>query len=176
MPLPRIGIPITGPFSQELNVTYKKLTLPALALLAALGGGFAALPAHDAAAQAANPGAQAAPARPERPSHIEGRIAYLKAELKITPAQEAQWNQVAQAMRQNDQERRQSFEQLRGNRNQPIAAPDRLAERARLATQRARADERLLNAFRPLYASFSDEQKKAADAMLMPHHHRGFRR
>src|SRR5437588_11874303 len=32
---------------------------------------------------------------------IDGRIAFLKAELKITPAQETQWQQVATAMHQN---------------------------------------------------------------------------
>jgi hypothetical protein len=30
---------------------------------------------------------------------VDGRIAFLKAELKITPAQETQWQQVAGAMR-----------------------------------------------------------------------------
>src|ERR1700745_2725202 len=30
---------------------------------------------------------------------VDGRIAFLKAELKITPAHETQWQQVAEAMR-----------------------------------------------------------------------------
>ena len=32
---------------------------------------------------------------------IDGRIAFLKAELKVTPAQETQWQQVEAAMREN---------------------------------------------------------------------------
>ena len=32
---------------------------------------------------------------------VDGRIAFLKAELKITPTQETQWQQVAAAMREN---------------------------------------------------------------------------
>ena len=32
---------------------------------------------------------------------VDGRIAFLKAELKITPAQETQWQQVEAAMREN---------------------------------------------------------------------------
>src|ERR1700755_43071 len=32
---------------------------------------------------------------------VDGRIAFLKAELKITPAQEAQWQQVKAAIREN---------------------------------------------------------------------------
>ena len=34
-------------------------------------------------------------------SHVEGRIAFLKAELKITPEQEALWNDYANAVRDN---------------------------------------------------------------------------
>jgi hypothetical protein len=33
--------------------------------------------------------------------HVEGRIAYLKAELKITEAQMPQWNAFADALRSN---------------------------------------------------------------------------
>jgi len=32
---------------------------------------------------------------------VDGRIAFFKAELKITPAQETQWQQVETAMREN---------------------------------------------------------------------------
>jgi len=33
--------------------------------------------------------------------HIEGRLAFLKAELKITPEQEASWNAFAEVLRAN---------------------------------------------------------------------------
>ena len=36
--------------------------------------------------------------------HIEGRIAFLKAELKITDAQQPLWNAVADAMRASAQD------------------------------------------------------------------------
>jgi len=36
-----------------------------------------------------------------QPRHVEGRIAYLKAELKITDAQAQQWNAFADALRQS---------------------------------------------------------------------------
>jgi hypothetical protein len=35
--------------------------------------------------------------------HVEGRLAYLKAELKITPAQETLWTPFADAVRANAQ-------------------------------------------------------------------------
>jgi hypothetical protein len=36
-----------------------------------------------------------------QPRHIEGRIAFLKTELKITDAQSQQWNAFADALREN---------------------------------------------------------------------------
>jgi len=167
-----------------------KFTLAALALGAALaGGGALTFPSIQAAAQAENPATAAppqagAPARPNRPprefhSHIEGRVAYLKAELKITKDQEPQWAKVAQALRQNSDERRKAFEEMRGtgDRPQPRNALQHLETRARMSTMQAQQSNRFLAAFRPLYDSLSDDQKKAADDAMAPHgHHFGHRR
>src|SRR5919202_1070827 len=54
----------------------------------------------------------------ERPSRVEGRIAFLKAELKITDAQTPQWNAVADAMRKNDAAMRDLMRQAREARQQ----------------------------------------------------------
>lgn len=149
--------------------------IPALVLAASLGaGGMLSLPPVPAQAQAANP-APAAPARPAqqqqrpmRPSMIEGRIAFLKAELKITPAQETAWDKVAQAMRQNDTERRQLFEQRRSTRSSRgnVDALQALERRARVSAMRAQQTDRFLTAFRPLYDSLSTAQKQTADELL----------
>jgi hypothetical protein len=169
--------PRKGHFFQEQDpVTNRKFTLPALLLAAAIGGTSAiTLPAQPAQAQAAAPAPQQAPAprppRAPRASHIEGRIAFLKAELKITPAQEAQFEKVAQAMRQNSQERRQAFGQARPDRNAPPSALQRLEMQARFSALRAQSADRFLAAFRPLYDSFSPEQKKTADELMAPHFH-----
>jgi periplasmic protein CpxP/Spy len=151
-----------------------KYMLSAAVLAAALGGaGIATIPAQHAIAQTANPAPQAQPQRPPRPpraSHIEGRVAFMKAELKITPAQEAQWTKVAQALRQNDQERRQSMEQRRASPpGQPRTALQHLETRARFATVQAQQTDRFLAAFRPLYDGMSPDQKKAADDLMTPH-------
>jgi periplasmic protein CpxP/Spy len=116
----------------------------------------------------------------ERPSRIEGRIAFLKTELKITDAQTAQWNEVADAMRKNDAVMRGLMRQARGA--QPASAPnalDALTRREQVAQVRAEGAHNLATAFRPLYASFSDEQKRTADELLgrhgRPGHHGGWR-
>ncbi|HEX6840440.1 MAG TPA: Spy/CpxP family protein refolding chaperone, partial [Stellaceae bacterium] len=97
---------------------------------------------------------------------------YLKAELKITPQQEPQFDRVAQAMRDNATARDQAMQKMRGDRDQPKNAVERLELRQQFATQRAQQSQRFLDAFKPLYASLSDDQKKAADEMLT-HGHAG---
>src|ERR1700758_1827865 len=47
---------------------------------------------------------------------VDGRIAFLKAELKITPAQETEWQQVAAAMHQNAEALKQTITSARQDR------------------------------------------------------------
>jgi hypothetical protein len=89
--------------------------------------------------------------------------------LKITPAQEAQWEKVAQVIRQNETERRQTFTQMRSDGGQPRSALQRLEGEARFSALRAQQADRFLAAFRPLYDTLSDTQKKDADDLLAPH-------
>jgi periplasmic protein CpxP/Spy len=162
-------------------VTNRKSILSALVLAAVLSGGSViGFEAGSALAQApaATAPAQAPQQRPMRPSHVEGRIAYLKAELKITPAQESAFDKVAAAMRQNDAERRQAFEQFRARRQTPQSetALQRLEGEARFSAMRAQETDRFLAAFRPLYDGLSPDQKKLADDMYSfhgRHHHFG---
>jgi hypothetical protein len=154
----------------------RKAALPALALVAAFAGTAGlTLPMHDAAAQAATAPQENQQAREHRhfsaSRHIEGRIAYLKAELKITDAQAPQFEHVAQALRQNAQSMDQTMQQMRGNRDQPKTAVQQLEARTQFAALRAQDSQRFLDAFKPLYASLSDDQKKAADEMLARHGH-----
>jgi periplasmic protein CpxP/Spy len=155
----------------------RKAALPALALLAALGtAGLGTLGARDAAAQAQTAPQQQDQAREHQghrehsaSRHIDGRIAYMKAELKITDAQAPQFERVAQAMRENAQAMDRSMQQWRSTRDQKKSAVDRLEARTQFAALRAQSSQRFLDAFKPLYASLSDDQKKAADEMLTRH-------
>jgi protein CpxP len=135
--------------------------------------------ATPALAQGQPPAAQVAPppaARPLPPSRIEGRLAFLKTELKITDAQQKQWETLADTMRQLDKARRARFEQIRAQRPQPPApgaapparpsALDQLQRRQTMAEQRAQDLKQFVVAFQPLYASLSDDQKKTADELF----------
>lgn len=159
----------------------RKTVLPAVAFLAALAGGagIAALATRQADAQAttAAPQAQATPDYRFNPGrHVEGRIAFLKAELKITDSQAPLFERVAQAMRDNVKEMAQLRDQRRADRDKPKSAVESLETRARFGEIRMQQTQRFLAAFKPLYTDLSDEQKKTADGLLgghRHHHHRG---
>lgn len=148
----------------------KQLLIPA-ALLLALGSGIATLQTTGAFAQAANAPTASQDQRPHREftAFLERRIGHLKSELKITPAQEAQFNQLAQVMRDNAAETQKALGDLRTTRDQHRSAVDRLETNVQLTQLRASQDQRYLDAFKPLYASLSADQKQVADRMLAPH-------
>ncbi len=163
----------------------QQLRLAAVMIVALVGGAGCAVegasaqaPSAPAPMTAPAPAGQAAPASgPHRNfsfnSHIDGRIAYLKAELKIAPAQERLFEKVAQAMRNNDEDMKKSFEALRAARGTPQSAVDRLDAQVKMMQQRVRSRERYVAAFKPLYASLTPDQKQVADQMLAPHRHPG---
>jgi len=105
---------------------------------------------------------------------VEARLAYLKTALKITPAQESQWNAYADVRRKQAREatdRMQAFKTQMAERQQkgtPPTAIERMERRqAMMATASARLNETLA-ATKPLYAALSPEQQKIADELLAP--------
>lgn len=101
--------------------------------------------------------------------HVEGKIAFLKAELKITPEQEAQWTPVAEAMRENAKALDRTIMTARQQR--PTDAVQRIALRSEFAKVRDENDARFLAAFKPLYESLSPAQQQAANELFAQHHH-----
>ena len=158
-------------------------TLLKRALAGVLFAGVAATALAPAFAQTTPPSATAAqPEARHRAEHrllpgqlVDGRIAFLKAELKITPAQETQWQSMAAAMRDNAQALDQAITTAHQNRG-AMDAVQRLSLRESFARVRAENEARLLAAFKPLYASLSPEQQQTANQLLVSHHHGGHRR
>src|SRR5262249_19190229 len=102
---------------------------------------------------------------------VEGRIAFLRAELKITEAQASAWDAFAAALRTNAQKlaevRAAMMPQQGGGQALTMAARLDLQERWLLAwLEGTRA---IKPAFANLYATLSDDQKKTADELLAPH-------
>lgn len=109
-------------------------------------------------------------------ARAEARIAYVKAELKITQAQQAAFDRYAQVIRDNAATMQKNFQDMRGQRDQhkSMSAIDRVEQRAKMAQARDQYEQQYLAAFRPLYASLSADQKKVADDLATPHFGHGF--
>jgi hypothetical protein len=98
--------------------------------------------------------------------HVEGRLAFLKTELKITDAQLPLWNAVADAIRANAKGIGAMAEGMMGSA-QAATLPDKLVTREKMLAARLEALRKLEAAVDPLYAALSDEQKKTADELIM---------
>ena len=97
--------------------------------------------------------------------HVEGRLAFLKTELKITDAQLPLWNPVADAMRANAKTMGDMAGGMMGG-SQTATLPDKLAMREKMMTAHLEALRKFKGAVDPLYAALSEEQKKTADELL----------
>jgi protein CpxP len=152
-------------------------------------------------AQAASPAAPSAGAPREArdskqfrtPSErVEARLAFARTQLKITDAQQPQWDNFANVLRKHAramderfQQRRAQWEAARADNGgqsgdaarlqsaQPqrpsVTAIERLERsQQRLAERSARLNE-VVAAAKPLYAALSPEQQQTADGMLARH-------
>lgn len=99
---------------------------------------------------------------------VEGRIAFLKAELKITEAQSSVWNAFAETLRSNTR----TLGELRAAMMQMAASPtlaDRLEWQDKWLTARAENTKAIRAAFSELSGKLTDDQKRTADQILAPH-------
>jgi len=151
----------------------------------------ASLAATPALAQSAGPGGEGPQARHHMqqqhegqrasrlPSErVEARLAYLKTALKITDAQQAQWNEFASTLRKHARAADKQVETARAEaaRREKGAQPTAIERMERGQERMAAAYTRLsetLAAAKPLYAALSPEQQKIADELLAPRRHGG---
>jgi len=100
-------------------------------------------------------------------SHIEGRLAFLKAELNITPEQEALWNTYASVVRDNAKAMGTRCTALMGDSGaSEKSLPDRLDAQEQFVAARLDALRATNKALKPLYQALSDAQKKLADQLI----------
>jgi hypothetical protein len=124
--------------------------------------------------------------------HIEGRLAFLKAELRITEAQASQWNAYIDAARANADRMGDAMDQMMSSRMMmgPMMSEDtmmggynmmmheqseaiaNLPDRFALAEKHLTAQLETLQAMKEptmqLYGVLSDEQKRLADQFIGP--------
>lgn len=141
--------------------------LPGLAVMA-LAGIFITCGPNAAAAQDA--GQKAVSADPSDKAatkpvdKAEQRIKELHAKLHITQAEEPQWQAFVQVMRDNAQQMSTLIAQR--DENPGTTAVDNLTSYETITDAHADGLKKLVPAFKSLYDSLSDEQKKVADTLF----------
>ena len=102
---------------------------------------------------------------------VEARIMELHAKLKITPAQEELWNNVAQVMRDNAKTM-EALIKARVEKASTMTAVEDLKSYGEIADAHADGLKQFIPVFEPLYVSMSDAQKKDADRLFHPKDHK----
>jgi periplasmic protein CpxP/Spy len=148
----------------DRKVLRMKKTILAISAFGVIGmTGFtgAAFAQSSAPAAASAPAAQ--PGATKREARVEERITQLHSSLKITPQQEDQWSKFADVMRDNAHTMGDLYRQRVAQRDNMTALDD-MKQYAQITQADADGTKRLVDAFDPLYASLSPDQKKLADA------------
>ena len=101
---------------------------------------------------------------------FDGRMAMIRESLKLTEAQQKLWAPVEQELRTAHEARMKRFAEhkMRAGDHDHLTPSERLDRASKHAAARAEHVKALADAFRPFYASLSDEQKAVATVVLRP--------
>jgi hypothetical protein len=99
---------------------------------------------------------------------VEGRIAFLRAELQIAGSQSKVWDAFADALRSNAKRLKEANMPVMSDASTPQVLAQ-LASEERMLAARLDGVRAMKAAFVPLYDSLSAEQRKAADELLATH-------
>lgn len=99
--------------------------------------------------------------------HVEGRLGFIKAELKISEAEELLWQSYAAAARDSGNAMLAHCNAVTGQRGaSTVSLPDRLDQHEQLMAAMLEAVRATNKALKPLYAALSDTQKQTADQLF----------
>jgi hypothetical protein len=100
--------------------------------------------------------------------HVDGQRAYIKAELKVTPAQEAQWNIFANAFREDKEKQAHNCHNAQEQNRKVMAAslPKSMKMKVQHLTDQIDAVRKLGASVELFYESLSKDQKKVADEIM----------
>ncbi len=96
---------------------------------------------------------------------VESHIKQLHAQLRITPAEQPQWDQFAQVMRDNARDMDQAIIQ-RAQQYPTMNAMQNMQSWQQIAEAHARQLQKLVPAFDNLYNAMPEEQKKLTDQVF----------
>ena len=152
------------------------ISLPGAAMAQSASPPSAAAPSTEHPGAPAEPGTSmhpgtsnqsTAPAQPSGPAaqHVEARIKQLHGQLHITTAQDSQWNEFAQTMRDNARDMDEAAEQ-HAQQFATMTAVENMQPYEKLAEGHVQHLQKLIPAFQALYDSMSPEQKKTTDQVF----------
>ena len=144
--------------TQTLFTPLRSLAVASLMGAALLAGSLGPV----AAQGASNKPPAAAAATSNKQETVEQRITSLKAALKITAAQETNWNAVATAMRENAASMDKLVKEKQG-KMASLNAIDDLKTYQEFSQLRLDGLKNLISSFTTLYDSMPADQKKNAD-------------
>jgi periplasmic protein CpxP/Spy len=96
---------------------------------------------------------------------VERRITELRTQLRITPAEQQQWDQFAGVMRENARDMDRIFIQ-RAQQLDSMTALQNMQSYEQLAEAHAQHLQKLVSAFQTLYDAMPDQQKQLADQIF----------
>ena len=100
--------------------------------------------------------------------HVEGRIAYMKAELAVTDAQGPAWDKFAAALRTSRAHLDEARTALVASKDVQTSVPNRLEAYEHHLTMRLDSLRSARESFQALYASLDATQKVTADELAAP--------
>jgi hypothetical protein len=101
-----------------------------------------------------------------RIDYVEGRLAFVKAELKITPQQTTLWDKFATTVRANAKTINERRARFMDRHYWATPLPERLDQQEKAMAAHLDALRQTNASLKPLYAALDDAQKKTADALL----------
>jgi protein CpxP len=160
-------IPLRAPFGRSFALA---ALMGASMLVYPLAAAHAGNPEYKVV-QAATPQTRAAEAATATKGEtVEQRIATLHASLKITPDENAKWDAVAQAMRENASNMDQLIAENRKTAPQDMSAVEDLKLYQKFAQAHVDGLKNLISSFTTLYSAMPDAQKKVADTVFESGH------
>jgi hypothetical protein len=99
---------------------------------------------------------------------VEGRLAFIRAELKINEAQAPAWNALADAVRTAAKRHNDRMKTLFTGEAKARTLPERLDAQEQFLSVRVDEIKQIKGALNALYAVLSEEQKKEADDIVLP--------
>lgn len=138
------------------------IAVVAIALGAAISLASAVATAHPGGwGMGGGPGYGMGPGHGDPAAAVEGRLAYLKTELKITKAQEGAWKKYSDEARKQAESMQAMRTAMQGGA--AANAADRMELHNKLMKNRLEQSEKMTAAFKELYAALTPEQKALAD-------------